>query len=100
MRFLAKLIFVLGVIAAATLAHPMGASAHRAVIVGAGPVVVAPPACGAWCFPPAFAPPGFYPWGAPVFGVHPQWRDYRWYYGQYFTPRSERIYGFTLPRRW
>jgi hypothetical protein len=41
---------------------------------------------------------GFYPWAVPGLGVRPSWHDYRWYRGGYFTPRSERIYGFTLPR--
>jgi hypothetical protein len=24
---------------------------------------------------------------------------YRWYYGHYFTPRSEGVHGYTLPGR-
>lgn len=92
-----KLVFVLPLVAAATLLRPVAASAHRVVLGGPSVVTVAPP-CGN-AFHPGFVAPGYYAYPGPDFRVYdPSWY-YRWNYGQYFSHRSERIYGFTLPGR-
>jgi hypothetical protein len=95
-----KLILAVAVIAAALLAQPTGAGAHRAVIVGTGPLVVlGPPVCCSSYYPPAFVPPGFYPCGALGFSAPYPWRYRPWYYRQYFAPRTKRVYGVRFPGR-
>jgi hypothetical protein len=104
-----KLCLALALIATVMLLHPVAASANRVVVLGGGPVIgVVPGACGV----PGYAggcggcaygygAPGYYSgFGfGPDLRVYDPIRYYRLFYGQYFSPRSETIRGFTLPGR-
>jgi hypothetical protein len=92
-------LLAVALVAAVMLLRPITASAHRVVVLGGPPVIaVAPAPCGGG-FYPGYVAPGYYPGFGPDLRVYDPMRYYRWYYGQYFPQRSERIYGYTLPGR-